>query len=356
MLSSCDKCIIAETGCPRNGCCLNCPFFCLNLLKKEAPYLFSEKKTAGLPQAAAKGGYRMSVLLTGAGGFVGSRILQAMPDAAAAPSLRRAEEEDLRRLIDRVRPDWSIHTAAVSDTGACEKDPGASYAANVRLPLLLARAAKGIKLVFFSTDQVYGGLEEPGPDKEDTVRPANTYAAHKLEMERRVLDTAPDAVLLRATWMYDLPLYGMPNRGNFLMNMLSAAARQTEIAFSPAQYRGVTWVREAARLIRDARNLPGGVYNFGSENTLSMYDTALYLSRVTGWRTPIAPPRGIPAQPVDGLRPAARPGHRFFLRGGRPEGLLHRLRPGPGKKRRPVTPPAVQNVTPSNPCHTFLPL
>ena len=27
----------------------------------------------------------------------------------------------------------------------------------------------------------------------------------------------------------------------------------------------------------------------GSENTLSMYDTALYLCRLTGWRAPVAP-------------------------------------------------------------------
>ena len=231
----------------------------------------------------------MSVLVTGAGGFVGSRVCLALPDAAAAPSLRGAKEEDIRRMIDAVQPDWIIHTAAISDIGACEKDPDASYIANVRLPLLLARAAKGVKLALFSTDQVYSGLEQPGPYGEDTVKPANIYAAHKLEMERRVLDANPDAVLLRATWMYDLPLFGLPNRGNFLVNMLQAAARQTPLAFSPGQYRGVTWAREVARLMEQTRGLPGGVYNFGSENTLSMYDTALYLCRLTGWRAPVAP-------------------------------------------------------------------
>lgn len=229
----------------------------------------------------------MSVLLTGAGGFVGSRIRLAIPDAVAAPSLRNAAEDTVRRLLDETQPDWIIHTAAISDIAACASDPDASWTANVGLPLLLARAAKGIKLVCFSTDQVYSGLEEPGPYGEDAVRPANLYAAHKLEMERRVLDAAPDAVMLRATWMYDMPLHGAANRGNFLVNMLSAAARQTPVGFSPSQYRGVTWVREVAALTALTRHLPGGVYNFGSENDLSMYDTALYLNRLTGWRAPV---------------------------------------------------------------------
>jgi dTDP-4-dehydrorhamnose reductase len=50
---------------------------------------------------------------------------------------------------------------------------------------------------------VYSGLEEEGPYTEDLAKPGNVYAAHKLEMEQRVMDIAPDAVMLRAEWMYD---------------------------------------------------------------------------------------------------------------------------------------------------------
>jgi len=37
-----------------------------------------------------------------------------------------------------------------------------------------------------------------GPYREDTVKPGNIYAEHKLEMKKRVLDVCPDAVMLRA--------------------------------------------------------------------------------------------------------------------------------------------------------------
>jgi len=212
----------------------------------------------------------MKILVTGPRGFVGARIVQAL-DAVPAPSLRDATWDDIRRLVDTVQPDAIIHTAAISDIGACEADPEASYRANVELPLMIART--GVKSVLLSTDQVYSGCAGEGPYAEDEVGAANLYAEHKLEMEKRVLDANPDAVLLRATWMYDMPLYGVPNRFNFLVGML----RQRELAFSGTARRAVTYVREVAAHMEEAVALPGGVYNYGSECGLTMLEIARWL-------------------------------------------------------------------------------
>lgn len=212
-----------------------------------------------------------TILVTGPNGFVGARIMDALSGAVASPSLREADKESVKRLMDTVQPDLIIHTAAMSDIGCCAKDPEGSYRANVTLPVLLAGC--GVKTVIFSTDQVYSGCREEGPYREDTVCPANLYAEHKIEMEKRTLDINPDTVLLRATWMYDMPRYGSPNRGNFLVSML----RKKEITLSFAQRRAVTYVREVAALISRAAELPGGIYNYGSENDLTMEETALWL-------------------------------------------------------------------------------
>ena len=132
----------------------------------------------------------------------------------------------------------------------------------MEIPVWLART--GVKCVMFSTDQVYSGCAGEGPYSEEETAPSNLYSCHKLEMEERTLDINPDTVLLRATWMYDMPKYGVPNRGNFLVNMLG----QADISFSSTQHRAVTYVREVSGWIRQAALLPGGAYNYGSENTL----------------------------------------------------------------------------------------
>lgn len=220
----------------------------------------------------------MRILLTGANGFVGARIREAAP-VIAAPSLRGATFEEIQKLIDSVQPDAIIHTAAISDIGDCEKDPEGSWHANVMVPEYLARAANGAKLALFSSDQVYSGCVGDGPYAEDEVNPANTYACHKLEMERRVLDICPDAVLLRATWMYDMPMFGISNRGNFLMNVIRAAMEGKPVSFSGTEYRAVTYVREVAVKTIEALSLPGGVYNFGSENDVPMREVAEFLAK-----------------------------------------------------------------------------
>lgn len=222
------------------------------------------------------------VLVSGAGGFVGARIMTQLADRytlCAFPKgmLAAADEAAVAELVRREQPDVILHTAAISDTGYSEQHPAESYRANVELPLWIAQAARqtGAKLVSFSSDQVYAGLDAVELFTEDRpLSPANVYGRHKLEAEQRVLDALPDAVLLRATWMYDLPGYGLPIGGNFLLNLLTAAMRQETLRFSGSDYRGITYVREAVERLSDAMELPGGVYNFGSGNDCDMYATA----------------------------------------------------------------------------------
>lgn len=222
------------------------------------------------------------ILVTGAGGFVGGKIIQMRSDAIACPSLRGLDGEDIERIITSYDIDAVIHTAAISDVSACQKDPDASYTANVMLPVHLANAVKdtNIKLVCFSSDQVYTGAKEVGPYTEDMACPANVYASHKLEMEQRVLDIAPVAVLLRAEWMYDYYL----KKPNYFMNIINA---QSPLRFSSAGYRGLTYVKEVVDNMDGVMRLPGGVYNFGSETTKSIYEITREFLGVLGKDIPL---------------------------------------------------------------------
>ena len=206
----------------------------------------------------------MKILITGAHGFVGKRLMQDLDDTVAAPSMRGMDEEQIQNMIEKSGADVIIHTAAISDVGTCEKDPEASYEANVRLPWFLAKAAKERKLICFSSDQVYRGCESEGPYREEDASPCNVYGRYKLEMEQRVLDVKPDAVMLRAEWMYDYPA----ERSNYLRMLLN----EKQILTFGKQYRGITYLREVAENMPKIFALPGGVYNFGSETEQTMYD------------------------------------------------------------------------------------
>ena len=222
------------------------------------------------------------VLITGAGGFVGSRVLQQWQgkyELCAFPKgfLCTATETEVLTQTRARNPDVILHTAALSDTGYCAQHPAEAYRANVELPVWLARAAQQTKakLVAFSSDQVYAGTKQQGPLSEALdLHPANIYGQYKLEAEQRVLELCPDSVHLRASWMYDLPGYGLPIRGNLPLNLLRAALKGEAVRFSRNDFRGVTYVRQVIENLEPVMDLPGGVYNFGSGNAEDMVCTA----------------------------------------------------------------------------------
>ncbi len=230
------------------------------------------------------------LLVTGAGGFVGARVCQQWSgkfEFLTFPRgfLANADEDAVRRFVTANRPDLILHTAALSDTGYCAAHPEESYRANVQLPEWLAKAAQevGAKLVAFSSDQVYAGVTQPGPLPETLeLAPANIYGQHKLEMEGRVLALCPDAVLLRATWMYDLPGYHLSIRGNLPLNLWKAALHGETVKFSSQDFRGVSYVREVIDKLLLSFDLPGGVYNFGSGNDCNMVETARKFADIMG--------------------------------------------------------------------------
>ena len=236
------------------------------------------------------------VLITGAGGFVGSRVLQEWQgkyELCAFPKgfLRTATETEVLAQTRAWDPDVILHTAALSDTGYCAQHPAEAYRANVELPVWLARAAQQTKakLVAFSSDQVYAGTKQQGPLSEALdLHPANIYGQYKLEAEQRVLELCPDSVHLRASWMYDLPGYGLPIRGNLPLNLLRAALKGEAVRFSRNDFRGVTYVRQMIENLEPAMDLPGGVYNFGSGNAEDMVCTARQFAKALGITVKIA--------------------------------------------------------------------
>lgn len=218
----------------------------------------------------------MKILLTGSRGFVGSRIARDWTDSIIpCPSLQGLDRAAVHRIISESEADFILHTAAISDIGTCANNPEASFHANVELPVWIAEASGARKLICFSSDQVYSGCTEDGPYDELTVAPAILYAEHKLEMENKVLDLHPDAVMLRAEWMYD---YGT-TRANFLNVMLQA---NDTVSFSSGQYRGITYLKEVSANVPALLSLPGGSYNFGSETTENMNTIARNFASLLG--------------------------------------------------------------------------
>lgn len=155
-------------------------------------------------------------LVTGANGFLGSnsrRILKSRGTVVGVSRSGKSDEHglvqavdllnhhDLRRLIHEQRPDYVLHTAAVSSHEMCAKEPELAMQINVELTERLAEISAEVKAKFFyvSTDAVFDG--EVGQYSEtDSPNPFSRYGETKLMGEEAALQVNPDTTVVRTNF------------------------------------------------------------------------------------------------------------------------------------------------------------
>lgn len=224
----------------------------------------------------------MTILITGGRGFLGRRAAAWFDELGYRVLTPSHSELDItdRHAVDRWfrqnRPQAVIHCAAVSNTGACQRDPEGTAVINVAGSEAIARACAeyGAMLVFCSSDQVYAESPLPGPHKEtERLTPGNVYGRQKLMAEQTCLDVWPETVCLRLSWMYSARF--LPGDHGHLLHTLSAARKDPTLplCWPIHDRRGITDVEAVVRNLPAALSLPGGVYNFGSENDRDTFHT-----------------------------------------------------------------------------------
>jgi len=223
------------------------------------------------------------ILLTGASGFLGSRIFTYYKEKYQifAPSHSEMDITNLDSVLhyfENHKPDIFLHCAAISDTGTCEKNPDLSFTVNVTGSETIAKASLlfGAKCVLCSSDQVYcNSTYEHANLESDIVTPYNVYGKHKLAAEQSCLSLNVDSVHLRLAWMYDSKIDMAAPRNDFAKQLLRSINEKPDLALPINDKRGIADVWEVVRNIERTFDLPGGVYNFGSSNDKSTYETAL---------------------------------------------------------------------------------
>lgn len=212
------------------------------------------------------------MLITGASGFLGSRAAKYFSEGYEVytpthSQMDITQEKNVRDYMESVRPDFVIHCAAMSDTGQCRAEPELSWKRNVDGSVNVAKAAgaAGAKCILCSSDQVY------------FATPDNLYAKEKLTAEQEGLKVNPDCVFLRLSWMYDPVALEVSGHRDFFSNLLPKLNTQEILSFPVFDRRGITDVQEVVKNLEKALSLPGGVYDFGSPNDKSMYETVAEL-------------------------------------------------------------------------------
>lgn len=154
-----------------------------------------------------------SVLVIGGSGLLGQHLLaesgargfDAKGTYAGAPvpgfvPLDLATPSAAVELLQRRRPKTVLLAAAMTGVDACESDPDRARVVNSEAPAAIAKACAtlGTRLVFFSTDYVFDGLQDPSEENAEP-HPLGVYGHTKLTGERQVLATDPRNLVIRTS-------------------------------------------------------------------------------------------------------------------------------------------------------------
>ena len=244
---------------------------------------------------------KLRILLTGSNGLLGQKIVDnyktdtVLELIATARGANRNEDatgytyaelditnlEDVFAVFATHKPNFVIHTAAMTDVDACERDPQQCDILNINATQNVADACQklGIHLIHLSTDFIFDG--EDGPySEEDTPNPLSHYGVSKLKAEEIVRKLTTPWAIVRTVLV--LGITKNMSRSNIIIWAKNALSRGEKINVVDDQFRTPTLAEDLADgCILIAKQGATGVYNISGKDFMSVKELVEHIA--THW-------------------------------------------------------------------------
>jgi dTDP-4-dehydrorhamnose reductase len=212
------------------------------------------------------------VLITGAGGQLGSALAEEFPEARA---LTRADwDVTYPPPRDLGGAGLVLHAAAWTDVDGAEADPQGAAAVNVGG--VGNAASLGVPLVAWSTDYVFDGKKTSPYLESDAPAPLGVYGRTKLLGEAAAGEAA---WVIRTSWVF-----GWTSR-NFVRTLLRLGAERDEVAVIADQRGCPTYTAHLAGATREVLELPYGTYHVAASGDCTWAEFARAIFEEAGLDT-----------------------------------------------------------------------
>lgn len=232
----------------------------------------------------------MKTLVVGGSGFVGRYLVNHFGAVGTSGSGRDGfiklditSRPEVRRLLERIRPELVINSAAMTGVDECERKSDLAFTVNAQGVRNVCDAASevGARFVHISTDYVFDG-ERGNYGEDDPVNPINQYGRSKLLGETYARERP--SLILRISSPFGINLgAGKESFFEYVIRSLSGGGRTTVRAFVD-QITTPTFVEEIPRAIEALfRADMTGTFHLAVKGGVSRYDFALQIAELAGF-------------------------------------------------------------------------
>lgn len=227
----------------------------------------------------------MRVLVTGATGQLGHDVVRVLSSrghtvwGVGSKELDITDQAAVCAFVSRYSPDWVVHCAAYTAVDRAEEEQAACYRVNVQGTANVAEScrANGAKLLYISTDYVFGDGGDDFLEVDAPKSPINVYGSTKLAGEQVVVQTVKEHIIVRISWVFG------KNGGNFVKTMLRLAQAHQELTVVDDQIGSPTYTADLAVLLADMVEHPRfGIYHATNEGVCSWAEFARKIFALRG--------------------------------------------------------------------------
>lgn len=233
----------------------------------------------------------MDILVTGAAGQLGTDVLDevlARGHTATGVDLADFDLTDFEQTLAYVKsvsPAAIVHCAAYTAVDKAQAQPALCAVVNHHGSDCLAQAAAavGAKMLYVSTDYVFGGGGETPYETDAPKHPVNVYGETKLLGEQAVKTRCPRSFIVRTSWVFG------HNGNNFVKTILRLCGEKECIPVVGDQIGSPTYTRDLAALLCDMIVTDRfGDYHATNEGFCSWSEFAREIVRQSGRDTEIS--------------------------------------------------------------------
>lgn len=234
----------------------------------------------------------MKILVTGSSGQLGTDVVALLKERghtvipADLPEFDITDKECVENFIEKNSPDALIHLAAYTAVDKAESEKEICRRVNAQGTENIAKVCgeKGIKMLYTSTDYVFGGDGENFFETDAPVNPCNVYGETKLAGEEAVKKYCNEYFIVRISWVFGI------HGKNFVYTMLKLSETKDELNVVADQVGSPTFTPDLSRLIGDMIvTSKYGTYHATNEGICSWAEFALEIMKQNGRQTKINP-------------------------------------------------------------------